>query len=126
MFGFMNDCLIEKHGLEINLMTFYERATQQLIKLDEFIVVKNILWIKHVHIHTIKTNINMSNNVIWPFTQNILKITGIVSLKFGTRYCLQGTSFFLRPMESQGLQNASPQIEPRADLEGGAPGRHLP
>ena len=80
----MNDCLLENHGFEIHLMTFCERATQQLIKLDAFIVVNTILCIKHEHIHTVETSIDMLNNIIWPFTQNILKITGITSLKFGT------------------------------------------
>ena len=58
---------------------------QQLIELDAFTVV-----IKH---DTVETNINMFKNVIWPLTQNILKITGIMSLKFGTPHCLQGTPF---------------------------------
>ena len=82
---FMNDCLMENHGFEIHLMSFCERTTQQLIELDAFTFV-----IKH---HTVETNINMFNNVICPLTQNILKITGIMSLKFGTPHCLQGTPF---------------------------------
>ena len=85
MVKFMNDCLMENHGFEIHLMTFCERTTQQLIELDAFTVV-----IKH---DTVETNINMFNNVIWPLTQNILKIRGIMSLKFGTPHCLQGTPF---------------------------------
>ena len=85
MVKFMNDCLMENHCFEIHLMTFCERTTQQLIELDAFTVV-----IKH---DTVETNINMFNNVIWPLTQNILKITGIMSLKFGTPHCLQGTPF---------------------------------
>ena len=64
MVGFINDCLMKNHGFEIHLMTFCERKTQQLIKLDAFIVVNNILWIKHVHIHTVETNLDMFNNVI--------------------------------------------------------------
>ena len=76
-----------------------------IIELDAFTVV-----IKH---DTVETNINMFNNVIWPLTQNILKITGVMSLKFGTPHCLQGTPF-LRTHGVPGtrLQNASPQIEP--------------
>ena len=80
-----------------------EQLRQQLIELDAFTVV-----IKH---DTVETNINMFNNVIWPLTQNILKITGIMSLKFGTPYCLHGTPF-LGTHGVPGLQNASPQIEP--------------
>ena len=76
---------MENHGFEIHLMTFCERTNQQLIELDAFTVV-----IKH---DTVETNIDMFNNVIWPLTQNILKITGIMSLKFGTPHCLQGTPF---------------------------------
>ena len=51
MVTFMNDCLMENHGFEIYLMTFCERTTQQLIKLDAFTVV-----IKH---DMVETNINM-------------------------------------------------------------------
>ena len=85
MVKFMNDCLMENHGFEIHLMTFCERTTQQLIELDTFTVV--------IKRDTVETNINMFNNVIWPLTQNILKISGIMSLKFGTPHCLQGTPF---------------------------------
>ena len=57
--------------------------------------MNDILWIKHTctYSYSSEKNINMFNDVIWPFTQNILKITGIMSLKFGTPHCLHGTPF---------------------------------